>query len=108
MPESKRFYPGGALAGPVLGFVGTDNNGLGGLEAGTRRPCGASPARLVAEEDPNGREIPATQRTDDPAQRGGDLVLTLDQSLQYEVEKQLIAAGEPAPTPAAGSRSSRT
>ncbi len=49
------------------------------------------PGRLVAEEDPNGREIPATQRTAKPAQRGGDLVLTLDQALQFEVEKQLIA-----------------
>ena len=40
--------------------------------------------------------FPATQRIDDPARRGGDLVLTLDQSLQYEVEKQLTAQVESA------------
>ena len=91
VPESKRFYPGGTLAGPVLGFVGTDNDGLGGLEAGYESTLKGKPGRLVAEEDPDGREIPATQRVDDPAKRGGDLVLSLDQSLQYEVEKQLIA-----------------
>ena len=91
VPESKRFYPGGALAGPILGFVGTDNNGLGGLEAGYENTLRGKPGRLVSEEDPNGRQIPATQRVDDPAKRGGDLVLTLDQSLQYEVEKQLTA-----------------
>ena len=54
------------------------------------------PGKVVAEEDPNGREIPATQRIDDPARRGGDLVLTLDQSLQFEVEKQLTAQVESA------------
>ncbi len=89
--ESERFYPGGALAGPILGFVGTDNNGLGGLEAGFENTLRGRPGRIVAEQDPNGREIPATQRIDDPAKRGGDLVLTLDQSLQFEVEKQLTA-----------------
>ncbi len=94
VPESKRFYPGGNLAGPVLGFVGTDNGGLGGLEASYENTLKGRPGRLVAEEDPNGREIPATQRVDDPAKRGGDLVLTLDQSLQYEVEKQLVRPGE--------------
>ena len=91
VPESKRFYPGGALAGPVLGFVGTDNGGLGGLETGYEQTLRGKPGRIVAEQDPNGREIPATQRIDDPARRGGDLVLTLDQSLQFEVEKQLKA-----------------
>ena len=80
-----------ALAGPVLGFVGTDNDGLGGLEAGYESTLRGKPGRLVSEEDPGGRQIPATQRVDDPAKRGGDLVLTLDQSLQYEVEKQLTA-----------------
>ncbi len=91
VPESKRFYPGGSLAGPVLGFVGTDNDGLGGLEAGYEDTLRGKPGRIVSEEDPNGREIPATQQVDQPAHRGGDLVLTLDQSLQYEVEKQLTA-----------------
>ncbi len=91
VPESKRFYPGGALAGPVLGFTGTDDFGRSGFEHKFNSVLRGKPGRLVAEEDPSGREIPATQRTADPARRGGDLVLTLDQSLQFEVEKQLIA-----------------
>ncbi len=91
VPESKRFYPGGSLAGPVMGFVGTDNVGLSGLEQGYNKVLRGKPGKVVSEEDPNGRAIPATQRVDDPALRGGDLVLTLDQPLQYEVEKQLTA-----------------
>jgi cell division protein FtsI (penicillin-binding protein 3) len=86
--ESKRFYPAEALAAPVLGFVGTDK-GLGGLESDYEQTLKGRPGRLVAEADPSGREIPATQQRDVPARRGGDLVLTLDQSLQYEVERQL-------------------
>jgi cell division protein FtsI (penicillin-binding protein 3) len=91
VPESKRFYPGGALAGPVLGFNGTEDKGLSGFEQQFNGLLRGKPGRLVAEEDPNGREIPATQRTAKPARRGGDLVLTLDQALQFEVEKQLAA-----------------
>ncbi len=68
--------------------------GSAGWSRGYENTLRGKPGKLVAEEDPNGREIPATQRIDDPAQRGGDLVLTLDQSLQYEVEKQLIAQVE--------------
>jgi cell division protein FtsI (penicillin-binding protein 3) len=88
--ESKRFYPAEELAGPVLGFAGTDNEGLSGLEQKYDKLLRGKPGRLVAEEDPSGREIPATQRTAEAAERGGDLVLTLDQSMQYEVEKQLL------------------
>jgi cell division protein FtsI (penicillin-binding protein 3) len=91
VPESKRFYPGDSLAAPVLGFAGIDNNGLAGLEKQYERFLKGRPGKIVAEEDPNGREIPATEQVDQPAHRGGDLVLTLDQSLQYEVEKQLTA-----------------
>lgn len=87
--ESKRFYPGGELAGPVVGFVGTDNDGLGGLESEFEDFLRGRPGRVVAEADPSGREIPATEQLDRPARRGGDLVLTIDQSLQYEVERQL-------------------
>jgi cell division protein FtsI (penicillin-binding protein 3) len=89
--ESKRFYPADSLAGPVVGFSGTDDKGLSGLEEKFDSLLRGKTGRLVAEEDPNGREIPATQRTAEPAERGGDLVLTLDQSLQFEVEKQLVA-----------------
>lgn len=87
--ESKRFDPAGNLAGPVLGFTGLDNDGLSGLERAYENTLRGRPGQLVAENDPGGREIPATERRDVPAQRGGDLVLTLDQSLQYEVEQRL-------------------
>ncbi len=89
LPESKRYYPAGGLAGPVIGFVGTDDNGLGGLESASDRALTGRAGRVVLERDPRGREIPSGQRSLRPAERGRDLVLTVDQSLQYEVEQAL-------------------
>jgi cell division protein FtsI (penicillin-binding protein 3) len=92
VPESKRFYPDGALAGPVLGFVGTDNDGLGGLEAQYDDRLAGKQGELVVELDPQGRQLPGGERRVAASQRGGDLVLTIDQSLQYQAE-QLLTEG---------------
>jgi cell division protein FtsI (penicillin-binding protein 3) len=89
VPESKRFYPDGALAAPVLGFVGTDNSGLGGLEAQYNDRLAGKRGELQVELDPQGRQLPGGQRQVAESQRGGDLVLTIDQSLQYEAEQVL-------------------
>jgi cell division protein FtsI (penicillin-binding protein 3) len=87
--ESKRYYPGGDLAAPVMGFVGTDNNGLSGLETAFDKQLTGKPGQLVMEQDPQQREIPTSKRTEVSPVRGQDLVLTLDQSVQYEAERVL-------------------
>ncbi|MFZ4516166.1 MAG: peptidoglycan D,D-transpeptidase FtsI family protein [Acidimicrobiia bacterium] len=87
--ESKRYYPGGSLAASVLGFVGTDNNGLSGLETAYDSMLTGTPGQLVFERDPQGREIPFSKRSEVDAQRGQDLQLTLDQTIQYEAERVL-------------------
>ena len=89
VPESKRFYPDGALAAPVLGFVGTDNSGLGGLEAQYNDRLSGKRGELQVELDPQGRQLPGGQRQVAQSQRGGDLVLTIDQGFQYEAEQVL-------------------
>jgi cell division protein FtsI (penicillin-binding protein 3) len=89
VPESKRFYPAGELAGPLLGFVGTDNNGLGGLEAQYDKRLAGKRGELSVELDPQGRQLPGGTRHVVSSQRGGDLVLTIDQSLQYHAEQVL-------------------
>ncbi len=90
VPESKRHYPAGGLAAPVLGFTGIDNEGLGGLEADYDELLAGKPGELVVEEDPDGREIPSAERRYRPAERGSDLILTIDESLQHEVEEALL------------------
>jgi cell division protein FtsI (penicillin-binding protein 3) len=87
--ESRRFYPDGSLAAPVLGFVGTDNNGLAGLESEYDHRLAGKRGVLQVERDPQGRQLPGGERQLRQPQRGGDLVLTVDQALQYEAEQAL-------------------
>jgi cell division protein FtsI (penicillin-binding protein 3) len=89
VPESKRFYPAGELGGSVLGFVGTDNGGLGGLEGQYDNTLAGKPGKLSVEQDPQGRQLPGGTRDMVPSQRGGDLVLTIDQGIQYQSEQVL-------------------
>ena len=89
MPESARFLPAGDLAGPVLGSVGTDNEGLSGLEVQYEKRLAGKPGQIIEERDPNGQPISGGMHQFTPSARGDDLVLTLDRSLQYETERAL-------------------
>ncbi len=89
--EPKRFTPAGDLARSVLGEVGVDNDGLFGLEKQYDSALTGEPGTLVIEKDPEGRTIPGGTQERVPAQRGDDLVLTLDRSMQYETERALAA-----------------
>ena len=100
IPEAKRYYPAGALAAPLLGFVGTDNQGLSGLEVGADKILGGRPGRMQIEQDPAGHALPNGQRRGRDAVRGSDLVLTIDESLQYQTER--VLAEEVATTRAKG------
>ena len=91
LQESKRFLPDGDLAAPMIGAVGTDNTGLSGLEQQYDKILSGRPGKLIEERDPTGSQIPGGLHEYQPAQRGQDLVLTIDQSLQYETEQALSA-----------------
>jgi cell division protein FtsI (penicillin-binding protein 3) len=92
VPESKRFYPSGTLAAPLLGGVGIDNDGLAGLEVQYDKMLAGKPGELTVEQDPQGRRIPQGYSRLEPARRGSDLILSIDQSLQYELERALMDA----------------
>jgi cell division protein FtsI/penicillin-binding protein 2 len=89
-PEPKRFYPSGDLAAPVIGLVGTDNTGLGGLEYRFDGAMTGKAGEAQVERDPQGNDIPGGRREVKAAARGDDLVLTLDQSLQWNTEQALL------------------
>jgi cell division protein FtsI (penicillin-binding protein 3) len=89
--EPKRFYPADPLAAPLLGFVGTDNAGLGGIEAAEQSVLAGRAGRLQVEQDPRGQALPNGTHEEQATVQGSDVVLTLDQSMQYEVEHALAA-----------------
>lgn len=87
--EPKRFYPNGSLAANVLGFVGLDGNGLAGIEQVYNQKITGEPGRVFIEKDSLGR---AYESTEVPGRPGQTVVLTIDQSIQYQAEAALTTA----------------
>ncbi|MBI5137545.1 MAG: penicillin-binding protein 2 [Nitrospirae bacterium] len=92
VPESRRFYPKGRLMGHVVGFAGTDNHGLSGIERVFDRDLKGERITLVVERDALGRSVlPVDTRYDRP-DHGADIALTVDEVIQYYVESALDRA----------------
>ncbi len=86
----KRVDTVGKLASTVLGFVGTDENGLDGLEYNFDGLLKGTPGKELLETDNLGRPIPLGHDTIvKPAQQGLTLQLTLDSYLQFVTEQAL-------------------
>lgn len=85
--ESKRFYPKRELAASTLGFVGMDNQGLAGIEHFHQDRLKGTLRRQVMEKDARGR-ILLTHGGKTPS-RSHDVVLTLDEVIQYIAEREL-------------------
>lgn len=85
--EPRRFYPGKALAGPVLGFAGVDGNGLDGVELHMDDLLAGQKARFAALRDASGRVMMAEGVVE--AQAGATVVITLDRAIQHIAERTL-------------------
>jgi cell division protein FtsI (penicillin-binding protein 3) len=92
MPEPKRFYPAGQLASAMIGAVGTDDQGLSGLEYKFNALLAGKPGKLVEDMDPAGGQIPGGLQQYQAPVRGDDLVLSIDEPLQYDTEQALARA----------------
>lgn len=89
LDEPQRFRPAGELAVSLLGEVDIDNRGLSGLERQFEERLAGAPGELLVERGPDGATIVGGDHRVRPATRGDDLVLTIDRSLQYQVERSL-------------------
>jgi cell division protein FtsI (penicillin-binding protein 3) len=84
--EFKRFYPDGDLAAQVLGYVGTDDNGLGGLEQQFDDEMHGEPGRMLTAIDAKRHVMGSVESEPMP---GEDLVLSIDANIQYMAERAL-------------------
>ena len=80
---SKRYYPNDNLASTVLGFVGSDNQGLNGLESYYDDTLKGVPGRVIAAKNATGADMPFSYEKVVDAQSGNSLVLTIDSYIQY-------------------------
>jgi penicillin-binding protein 2 len=87
--ESKRFYPKRELAAQVLGYVGMDDEGLSGIEREFDEQLRGKPGRMLIQVDARRRNFNRIEKTPDP---GENVVLTLDQNIQYIAERELDTA----------------
>jgi cell division protein FtsI/penicillin-binding protein 2 len=86
-PDQRRVYPQGTVAAPVLGYAGTDNTGLSGVELELNKELKGRPGRATEVRDALGQAVNTIQER--PARNGRDLYLTLDSHIQANAEQVL-------------------
>lgn len=90
--DSKRYYTYGNFASHILGFVGSDNQGLGGLESYYDEYLTGTPGRIISAKNALGNDMPYDyEKVYDPTE-GYSLVLTMDEVIQHYLEKHLAVA----------------
>jgi cell division protein FtsI (penicillin-binding protein 3) len=92
LPDSRRTYPQGEMAGQVIGAVGSENQGLTGLEQGEEQVLGGSDGERRILNDALGE--PIRLETVSEAEDGEDIELTLDPVIQQRTEEVLNGVGE--------------
>lgn len=90
--DTKRYYPYNNLASSLIGFCGTDNDGLEGLEKAWDDVLTGTPGKVTTAQDAIQEFIPDNNQTYIPAENGSDITLTIDANIQSIVEKYLKQA----------------
>lgn len=86
---TKRYYPYGTLASSVIGFTGADDQGLSGIESYYDEQLTGTNGRIITAKDAKSNNIANDYETSIAATDGDSIVLTLNQTIQYYLEKGL-------------------
>jgi cell division protein FtsI (penicillin-binding protein 3) len=87
--ESRRYYPKGELAAQAIGYVGMDDEGLAGLEHVYEDDLAGKPGTMVISMDARKRRF---ARVEKKPEAGENLVLTIDEKIQWIAERELDQA----------------
>jgi cell division protein FtsI (penicillin-binding protein 3) len=87
--EPKRFYPKRELGAQVLGYVGLDDEGLSGIEREFDEQLRGTPGKMMIQRDARGQYFNRAEHQPEP---GENIVLTLDERIQYVAERELEQA----------------
>lgn len=87
--DNKRYYPYNNLASHLIGFTGTDNQGLTGIELAWNETLTGTAGKIVASADVHNDEISGQTQQYIEAENGSDVYLTIDVNIQNIVEKYL-------------------
>ncbi len=90
--DSKRYYPYGTFASHVIGFTGTDNQGLAGIEMVYDEELSGVPGRVISLKNALDTDMPFQQEKHIDPQNGANVVLTIDEVIQHFAEKHLETA----------------
>ncbi len=90
--DTKRFYPNGNLAAHVVGFTNVDNDGIDGVEKMMEQYLKGVPGKILSEVDASGMELTMGEEKYIQPQDGNDVILTIDETIQYFAEKALEKA----------------
>jgi cell division protein FtsI (penicillin-binding protein 3) len=89
---SKRVYPAGTTAANLVGFVGADGKGLGGLEYAVDDQLAGRDGHATYELSAGGRRIPSGVDSEREAVPGRDVTLTIDRDIQYVAQRAIAKA----------------
>lgn len=87
--DYKRYYPYGDFASTILGFTGSDGEGLEGIEYQYNSYLTGVPGRVITAKNAHGTEMPFEYEQKIDAQDGNNIVLTIDETIQHIMEKYL-------------------
>ena len=93
-PTSVRVYPQGTLAAQVIGFTNVSNDGTEGIEASYNSFLAGSAGKVITTKGNNEMDMPFSFENFQASQKGADVILTLDATVQACLEKQLATAIE--------------
>lgn len=92
--DYKRYYPYGEFASTILGFCGSDNQGLAGLESYYNEELTGEKGRIIAAKNGWGLDMGTDYEIMSEAKDGYSLKLTVDETIQHYLEKQLALNAE--------------